>query len=149
MPIWFTVWLSKAFLINMNNCPFQESVEYFTEKEANPILIEKWLRGLSICDIINSSAKEGVRESEIVKSIGALWNLTYEHAQIVVDNRIRREMRPIKVTFENGNVITTQINGSKNEINDYYIGNEFEVGGYSDAILREKPTKAIKVEYLE
>lgn len=53
-------------------------------------------------------------------------------------------MRPIKITYENGEVKYTQINGSKQEVINYYVGRVFNVGfGEHDNLL-----KCIKVEFL-
>lgn len=41
-------------------------------------------------------------------------------------------MKNIKVTFKNGDYITTKINGTKEEIRSYYIGNVFNIGTMDD-----------------
>lgn len=54
-------------------------------------------------------------------------------------------MRTITVTFDNGDSITTDINGTDQEINDYYIGQTFNLGQGCDDLL----TTALTVEFLE
>lgn len=46
-------------------------------------------------------------------------------------------MRSIKVLFSNGNSITTSINGSEQEITNYYCGRVFNLGrGENDYMAR-------------
>jgi len=52
--------------------------------------------------------------------------------------------RHIKVTFEDGNTIETPINGTKREIEDYYVGKYFNMGVEDD-----KMVKALSVEFLD
>lgn len=52
--------------------------------------------------------------------------------------------RSIKVTFDNGDTINTEINGTEETIKKYYIGKTFNLGTDED----EKKTKAVKVEFL-
>ncbi len=52
-------------------------------------------------------------------------------------------MKTVKVTFENGATITTGINGTDKEIQQYYEGKCFNLGTVSDHMV-----KAIKVEFL-
>lgn len=52
--------------------------------------------------------------------------------------------RVVKVNFEDGDSITTPINGTEQEIEDHYIGNYFDLGNGE----QEKMVKAISVEYL-
>lgn len=60
----------------------------------------------------------------------------------VSDDVSRR--RHIKVTFEDGDTIETPINGTKKEIEDYYVGNYFNMG-----VENDKMVKAISVEFLD
>lgn len=61
-------------------------------------------------------------------------------AQRADDEASRR--RFIQVTFEDGNVIRTSINGTKDEVEAYYLGQQFELD-------ETKPTvKAVKVEFI-
>lgn len=54
-------------------------------------------------------------------------------------------MKQIRVTFDNGDSITTRINGTPAEIERYYIGQVFNVGiGPEDNM-----TRAVSVEFLE
>ena len=53
-------------------------------------------------------------------------------------------MKTVKVTFDNGDSIITNINGTESEIRDYYIGNIFNIGTYEDCLV-----KAISVEFLK
>lgn len=53
-------------------------------------------------------------------------------------------MKTVKVTFDNGDNIITNINGTKSEIKEYYIGSIFNIGTYKDCLA-----KAISVEFLE
>jgi len=50
----------------------------------------------------------------------------------------------IKVIFENGDNLKTEINGTKKEILQYYLGNYFNLG-----IERDNMQKCIKVEFLQ
>lgn len=49
----------------------------------------------------------------------------------------------VKITFENGDTLTTMINGCKDEIEEYYYNNVFNVGTVSDDIQ-----KVVNVEFL-
>jgi len=53
-------------------------------------------------------------------------------------------MRIIKVTFDNGDEITTSINGTNKEIEAYYLGNSFNLGNGTNDLM----AKATKVEFL-
>lgn len=54
-------------------------------------------------------------------------------------------MKTIRVSYSNGDFLVTSINGTKEEIEKYYLGNFFNIGrGESD-----KMEKAIKVEFLD
>lgn len=57
-------------------------------------------------------------------------------------------MKTAKVYFEDGNTLTTSINGTKKEIEAYYIGKRFQFGDTEEHPL-DKMVKAIKVEFLE
>ena len=51
-------------------------------------------------------------------------------------------MKTVKVVFEDGNSLTTDINGTDEEIRQYYIGQSFEFD-------ENKPmVKAVSVEFL-
>ena len=56
-------------------------------------------------------------------------------------------MRPIKVTFADGNTITTNINGTEEEIKAYYVGQLFQFGDrdWGDG---DNMQEAISVEFL-
>ncbi|MFA5314221.1 MAG: hypothetical protein WC375_13045 [Methanomassiliicoccales archaeon] len=64
-----------------------------------------------------------------------------EMAMIEDDNTSRR--RTVKVTFNDGDTISTGINGSKKEIEDYYLKHEF--------VKQDETTMhhGVKVEFLE
>lgn len=53
-------------------------------------------------------------------------------------------MKTAKVTYDNGDSIITNINGTEFEIKEYYIDNIFNIGTYEDCLV-----KAISVEFLE
>lgn len=53
----------------------------------------------------------------------------------------------IRVTFADGNTITTEINGTKEEIRRYYIGQEFQFGD-TEECSQDKMVKATDVEFL-
>lgn len=53
-------------------------------------------------------------------------------------------MRAIKVTFDNGNSIETNINGTNEEIEKYYLGQTFNLGNGPHDLM----AKAVKVEFL-
>jgi len=52
-------------------------------------------------------------------------------------------MKTIKVTFTNGEVITTSINGTREEICNYYFSNTFYLGE------QETPAQGVSIEYLD
>ena len=52
-------------------------------------------------------------------------------------------MRHIKVSFDDGDYLETDINGTDQDIIDYYIGTDFEVGG------DVKKHKAVLVEFMD
>jgi hypothetical protein len=55
------------------------------------------------------------------------------------------EKHSVKVQFENGNSIVSTVNGTKQEIEKYYLGNTFNVGmGPLDEM-----SKATKVTFLD
>ena len=53
-------------------------------------------------------------------------------------------MKTIKVTFSNGDTITTSINGTRDEIFAYYMGQTFYLGREENEI----PAKAISIQYI-
>lgn len=53
----------------------------------------------------------------------------------------------IRVKFADGNTITTEINGTKEEILRYYIGQEFQFGD-TEECPQDKMVKAVGVEFL-
>lgn len=53
-------------------------------------------------------------------------------------------MKTVKVTFDNGDSIITNINGTESEIKEYYIGSVFNIGTYEDCLV-----KAVSVKFLE
>ncbi len=59
------------------------------------------------------------------------------------------QMRSIKVTFADGNVISTAINGTDEEIKLYYLGagQVFNIGDPHDP-TKDNVQKAVKVEFL-
>lgn len=52
-------------------------------------------------------------------------------------------MRTITVYYENGDKVTTRINGTEEEIKDYYLGRYFNLGAENDDMQ-----KAVKVEFV-
>lgn len=55
--------------------------------------------------------------------------------------------RPIRVTFADGNTLTTEINGTEEEIRAYYIGQRFNFGD-TDAHPEDNMQAATAVEFL-
>ena len=53
-------------------------------------------------------------------------------------------MHTVKVTFHNGDTLTTDINGTKEAIERYYIGNVFNLGQGENDLM----TKAVKVDFI-
>lgn len=53
-------------------------------------------------------------------------------------------MNVVKVSFEDGDSMVTRINGSREEVAKYYMGNYFNMGVESDDMK-----KVVKVEFLE
>lgn len=54
----------------------------------------------------------------------------------------------IKVTFADGNVIETAINGTEEEIERYYLGNHFQFGDSEEQPF-DYMVAATKVEFIE
>lgn len=54
----------------------------------------------------------------------------------------------VKVTFEDGNTIVSEINGTKEEIEQYYLNNSFNFGD-SDEHPQDKVLRATNVEFIE
>lgn len=54
------------------------------------------------------------------------------------------ERHSVKVFFDNGDHLTTTINGNIAEITDYYLGKTFNLGRDAD-----KMTKAIRLQFLD
>ncbi len=57
-------------------------------------------------------------------------------------------MRPIKVTFSDGDTLHTSINGTDEEINRHYLGQWFNHGD-TWTHPADKMVRAVKVEFLE
>lgn len=53
-------------------------------------------------------------------------------------------MKYVKVTFENGDIIETRINGTKEEIAKYYMSGKINIGKVTDDFQ-----KAVSVEFIE
>lgn len=53
-------------------------------------------------------------------------------------------MRIVKVIFKNGDSITTRINGTEDEIRDYYIGKVFNIDNVKDDLQ-----EAIGIKFLD
>ena len=60
-------------------------------------------------------------------------------------NSKEKSLRSIRVTWNDGDTTTTDINGTDLEITQYYVGNWFNVGGGEDDVMK----KAVKVEFLD
>lgn len=118
-----------------------DTIKFFVEKGANETVAIFWSKGFSLNEIIQSSYTKGIEEEVIAKSIGVLYNLTEEHAKIVVDRRISKR-RFIRVSYENGDFTDTEINGTKEEIEYYYIGNRFE-------LLDGETYKCVGIEFID
>lgn len=56
-------------------------------------------------------------------------------------------MLSVKVTFEDGNTIETNINGTIEEVRAYYIGQAFQFGD-TEEHPRDRLVKAIAVEVI-
>lgn len=54
----------------------------------------------------------------------------------------------LKVYFEDGNTLTTRINGSKAEATKYYLNKYFQFGDTEECPV-DKMVKAIKVEFIK
>jgi len=54
-------------------------------------------------------------------------------------------MQTIKVYFENGDSLVTDINGTREEITEYYVGKTFNLG---DGAGGDLITKCTKIEFL-
>ena len=96
--------------------------------------------------IIASNGKKTIRMSksewiEIGKTAG--WDKKPLKNPSLFENGDNSVRRSIKVTFDDGDIIHTSINGTKEEIQDYYLNNDFIK---SD----EKTThRGVKVEFLD
>jgi len=56
-------------------------------------------------------------------------------------------MRSIKVTFSDGHTISTNVNGTDEEIRRYYLGHVFNFGD-TEAHPKDKLVTAVKVEFI-
>lgn len=56
----------------------------------------------------------------------------------------KSQMRVIKVYYDNGDVIRTNINGTDQEILDYFLGREVNIGSGANDLI----ATAIRVEFL-
>jgi hypothetical protein len=54
------------------------------------------------------------------------------------------ERHTVKVTFANGQSLTTDINGTRESVTQYYMGNTFNLGNDAKDVM----TTATKVEFL-
>jgi len=54
-------------------------------------------------------------------------------------------MKTVRVTFDNGDSVTTSINGTDEEIRRYYVGNKFNLG---DGAGGDLMAVALSVEFL-
>jgi hypothetical protein len=52
-------------------------------------------------------------------------------------------MNTVKVIFNNGDYLITNINGTKKEVKDYYLNNIFNIGTVED-----KMVKCVKLEFI-
>lgn len=66
---------------------------------------------------------------------------------IIKENLNPPQRRSVIIHFEDGNTIPTDINGTEEEINDYYLGKYFNFGDSNDD--RDKMVKAVRVEFLD
>lgn len=57
-------------------------------------------------------------------------------------------MRTVKVTFTDGNTIVTSINGTEQEIRDYYTKNSFNFGD-NEEHPADNMQRGVTVEFLE
>lgn len=65
---------------------------------------------------------------------------------IFLHNKLETTMRAIRVHYEDGDTIETNINGTTSEINQYYLGKSFNVG---DGAGGDLLVKAVRVEFLD
>ena len=56
-------------------------------------------------------------------------------------------MKTVKVTFADGNTILTNINGTEEEIRQYYLNNVFQFGDTPDC-PKDNLQKAVSVEFI-
>ncbi|MEE1255999.1 MAG: hypothetical protein UHN47_05755 [Lachnospiraceae bacterium] len=71
-------------------------------------------------------------------------NLTRMYPLVEKAVKVDTPKHTVKVTFENGDSVTTSINGSKNEVEAYYLGTVFNLGTDKDNLQ-----KAINVEFVK
>lgn len=55
-------------------------------------------------------------------------------------------MRAIRISYDNGNTVETNINGTVDEINEYYVGKQFNLG---DGAGGDLLATATRVEFLD
>ena len=66
-------------------------------------------------------------------------------AQRVAHDEAAHRRRGVRVTFDNGDHILTEINGTEETITEYYkIGREFNIG-----VTRDRMVKVAKLEFLD
>lgn len=56
--------------------------------------------------------------------------------------------RTVKVTFADGNYLVTDINGSREEIEAYYLGNYFQFGD-TEECPRDNLQRGVNVEFID
>ena len=78
--------------------------------------------------------KDGTKYNDIVERMKA-YGMSETEAVTKIDYYINHniERHNVKVTYENGNVVSSTINGTIEEIENYYkIGSVFNIGSVTD-----------------
>jgi len=134
-------WLSDFIGIGYSLIPFTaEKVAASTDQHLNDLPLANWDR----MDYAVRRHATGLSWSlsDTVCCLKALARKRQRQSAdaIITDPYIA--MRPIRVTFANGNTIDTNINGTRASIEKYYVGNWFNLGTVDDDMQQ-----AVSVEF--
>lgn len=85
-------------------------------------------------------------EANVFCNLNPNWGVIAESGDGLIFLANIMPCRSVKVHFEDGNTITTRINGTVEAIKKYYVGRFFTFGTCEE---NEKSVKAIRVEFLD
>ena len=90
----------------------------------------------SMVNSLRNDEQQGEKElNEIMAEMVHEQNIRKMIRSILMETPLNR--RTVKVTFDNGDTITTAINGTEDEINDYYLDKWFNVGSGEEDVMAQ------------